>query len=187
MDMQILLADGAAQEGQWGLAYNIARQADDVLAPGVKVSRPAYRHPGQIYVADVARRDSRVERAQPARRRDGHVRPLFARRASRCRSCRRVSTGPARPPLPLGASTEGMAYFQRAAAYPELFYGQLALEQLGRAVPAPGPLPTFAVNPAQRTEFAHPPAGPGDADRGPAGPARGADAVRPRARRIAQQ
>jgi soluble lytic murein transglycosylase len=49
---------------------------------------------------------------------------------------------------------EGMTYFQRASAYPELFYSQLALEQLGRPVPAPGPLPTFAVNPAQRTEFA---------------------------------
>ena len=58
-----------------------------------------------------------------------------------------------------------MAYFQRAAAYPELFYGQLALEQLGRAVPAPGPLPTFAVNPAQRAEFGNAPPRPGDADR----------------------
>ena len=28
-------------------------------------------------------------------------------------------------------------YFQRAAAYPELFYGQLALERLGRSVPPP--------------------------------------------------
>ena len=47
-------------------------------------------------------------------------------------------------------ATEGTAYFQRAAAYPELFYGQLALERLGRPIPAPGPLPTFAVNPTQQ-------------------------------------
>jgi soluble lytic murein transglycosylase len=49
---------------------------------------------------------------------------------------------------------EGSVYFQRAAAYPELFYGQLALEQTGRSIPAPGPLPTFAVSPQQRLEFA---------------------------------
>ena len=64
LEMQILLADGAAKNGQWALAYNIARQTDDVLAPGVNVSRPAYRHSRQIYVADVAWRDGRVERAQ---------------------------------------------------------------------------------------------------------------------------
>ena len=39
LDMQILLADGAAQEAVTGaLAYNIARQTDDVLAPGVDMS-----------------------------------------------------------------------------------------------------------------------------------------------------
>ena len=38
-----------------------------------------------------------------------------------------------------GGSGEAMAHYQRAAAYPELFYGQLALERLGRAVPAPPP------------------------------------------------
>ena len=36
---------------------------------------------------------------------------------------------------------DASSYFQRAAAYPELFYGQLALERLGRAVPAPGATP----------------------------------------------
>ena len=32
---------------------------------------------------------------------------------------------------------EANGYFQRAAAYQELFYGQLALERLGRSVSAP--------------------------------------------------
>ena len=36
-----------------------------------------------------------------------------------------------------GEPVEANAYFEQAAAYPELFYGQLALERLGRAVPAP--------------------------------------------------
>ena len=45
-------------------------------------------------------------------------------------------------------------YFQRAAAYPELFYGQLALERLGRAVPAPPQaLPQYVTTAAQRAAF----------------------------------
>ena len=39
--MQILLADGAAQSGYWSLAYNIARQTDDVLTPGIRHARSA--------------------------------------------------------------------------------------------------------------------------------------------------
>ena len=80
LDMQILLADGAAQEGSWSLAYNIARQTDDVLAPGVDCQRPEARHSRQIYVPDVAGWNGGVERPQPSRRRDDYVRSLFARR-----------------------------------------------------------------------------------------------------------
>jgi soluble lytic murein transglycosylase len=44
-------------------------------------------------------------------------------------------------------------HFERAAATPELFYGQLALERLGRVVPAPPPLPSLTVTAAERTAF----------------------------------
>ena len=45
-------------------------------------------------------------------------------------------------------------YFQRAAAYPELFYGQLALERLGRSVtPPPLSAAQYAASPAQRSAF----------------------------------
>ena len=50
-----------------------------------------------------------------------------------------------------GAEANG--YFQQAAAYPELFYGQLALERLGRPVPAPGGLPAMLATDAQRSAF----------------------------------
>ena len=36
-----------------------------------------------------------------------------------------------------GRMVDATSRFERAAATPELFYGQLALERLGRAVPAP--------------------------------------------------
>jgi soluble lytic murein transglycosylase len=46
------------------------------------------------------------------------------------------------------------AYFQRAAAYPDLFYGQLALERLGRPVlPPPAALPQYTTTSVQRAAF----------------------------------
>ncbi|WP_185829247.1 lytic transglycosylase domain-containing protein [Sphingomonas ginkgonis] len=48
------------------------------------------------------------------------------------------------------AATE---HFSRAAAYPDLFYGQLALERLGRPVPVPTVQAALAVTPDQRTAF----------------------------------
>jgi soluble lytic murein transglycosylase len=40
---------------------------------------------------------------------------------------------------------EATTYFTQAAAYPELFYGQLSLERLGRPVPAPAGVGTAGV------------------------------------------
>jgi soluble lytic murein transglycosylase len=45
-------------------------------------------------------------------------------------------------------------YFDRAAAYPDLFYGQLALERLGRSVqPPPQALPQYVTTQLQRDAF----------------------------------
>jgi soluble lytic murein transglycosylase len=52
-----------------------------------------------------------------------------------------------------GRGSEASADFARAAAYPELFYGQLSLERLARPVPAPAGLPTMLVTDAQRQAF----------------------------------
>jgi soluble lytic murein transglycosylase len=61
-----------------------------------------------------------------------------------------------RAALAAGRSQEANAYLQRAAAYPELFYGQLALERLGRPIPAPPPaLPQLTTTAAQRAAFAN--------------------------------
>jgi soluble lytic murein transglycosylase len=59
-----------------------------------------------------------------------------------------------RAALAAGRFQEANDYFQRAAAYPELFYGQLALERLGKSVrPPPAALPQYVTTAAQRTAF----------------------------------
>jgi soluble lytic murein transglycosylase len=59
-----------------------------------------------------------------------------------------------RASLGAGHLQQANAYFQRAAAYPDLFYGQLALERLGRSVaPPPAALPQYTTTSIQRAAF----------------------------------
>jgi soluble lytic murein transglycosylase len=60
----------------------------------------------------------------------------------------------ARAALASGNWQQANAYFTQAAAYPELFYGQLALERLGKTVAAPNRiLPQYTTPPAARAAF----------------------------------
>jgi len=59
-----------------------------------------------------------------------------------------------RAALAAGRFQDANAYFQRAASYPDLFYGQLALERLGRSVsPPPQALPQYVTTSVQRAAF----------------------------------
>src|SRR5205085_12632430 len=82
---------------------------------------------------------------------------MFDRYAQAGRSLQVLTKGnywAARAALSAGRLQQANSYFQRAAAYPELFYGQLALERLGRAVSAPSQaLPQYVTTPAQRGAF----------------------------------
>ena len=152
LEMKLLLADGAAQSGAWSLTYNIARQTDDVLTPGVTVSDSELgirdKYTSLMWLGGTA--------AWSGLNRPNDAMIMFDRYSRGGRSLQVLSKGlywAGKAAISARRSTESTMYFQRAAAYPELFYGQLALEQLGRSIPAPGPLPTFAVNPQQRMEF----------------------------------
>ena len=152
MEMMILLADGAAQDGQWSIAYNIARQADEVVPAGIDVQDQPLgirdKYTTLMWLGGTA--------AWSGLNRPADAMGMFDRYARGGRSLQVLTKGlywAGKAAQSARRSTEALAYFQRAAAYPELFYAQLALEQLGRAVPAPGPLPTFAISPAQRAEF----------------------------------
>jgi soluble lytic murein transglycosylase len=52
-----------------------------------------------------------------------------------------------------GQPVQASSYFGQAAQHPELFYGQLALERLGRPVPAPAAAPAVTLTDADRAAF----------------------------------
>ncbi len=152
-DMLLLLAGEAAQDRQWRTAYNIASQLDDVLPPGSNVAdQPLGLRDNYTSLAFLAGNIALDRLGQPA-----NAMAMYDRYAHAGRSLQVVTKGAywaGRSALSAGRFQEANGYFQRAAAYPELFYGQLALERLGRSVaPPPLALPQTTTTALQRAAF----------------------------------
>jgi len=152
-DMQLLLANEAAQARQWQTAYNIARQLDDVLPTGALVPDQSLgirdNYTSLAWLAGSVALDRTGNYA-------GAV-AMFDRYARAGRSLQVQTKGyywAGRAALAAHRIQDSNAYFQRAAAYPELFYGQLALERLGRSIPPPGQsVASYTATPASRAAF----------------------------------
>ena len=142
----------AYADRQYSHAYNIARQVDDALPAGADLSLQSYGvrddYTSLTWLAGTVA--LRVLR-QPA-----NAVAAFDRYSRGGRSLQVVTKGAywaGRAASQAGRFAEATAYFNRAAAYPELFYGQLALERLGRAVPAPMAAPQVMLTDLQRQAF----------------------------------
>ena len=149
--MLLLLANGAAADRQWGNAYNIARQLDDVLPPGTDLTKqPLGVRDDYTSLAWLAGRTALDRLNRPA-----NAMAMFDRYSRGGKSLQVLTKGQywaARAALAARQPAQANAYLQTAAGFPELFYGQLALERLGRAVPAPQPV--GAIPPADRARAA---------------------------------
>lgn len=152
-EMLLILANDAADARQWTLAYNIARQLDDALPQGAQLTDQSYgirdNYTSLAWLAGRTALD-RLSRPQSAV-------AMFYRYAQGGKSLQVATKGwywAGRAALQAGQATEASAYFRRAALYPELFYGQLALERLGQPVPAPGYTPPVAPADTVRAAFA---------------------------------
>ena len=153
MDLLIQLAGDAEGDRNWQTAFNIASQIDDVLPAGKSVAdqpigvRDDYTT--LAWLAGTVALD-RMNRATNAI-------AMFDRYAQGGRSLQVLTKGnywAGRAALSAGNFQQANNYFGRAAAYPELFYGQLALERLGKSVPAPpAALPQYVTTQFQRTAF----------------------------------
>ena len=138
----------------WQTAYNITRQIDDVLPAGAVVAdQPLGIRDNYTNLAWLGGSIA-LDRMQPARRARSRCSTAMRALAARCRCRPRAIIGPAERHSRAGQFQTANSYFQRAAAYPDLFYGQLALERLGRAVPPPAAaLPQYTTTSVQRAAF----------------------------------
>jgi soluble lytic murein transglycosylase len=151
-EMLLILARAAWADRNYAQAYDIARQVDDSLPAGADVNLQSYAvrddYTSLTWTAG--------EAAMSGLNRYGDAAQQFLKYSKGGRSLQVRSKGiywAARALLYANRGAEANAYFQQAAAFPELFYGQLALERLGRPVPAPAGLPAMLVTDAQRAAF----------------------------------
>jgi soluble lytic murein transglycosylase len=152
-DMLLLLAGDAAGDRDWATAYNITRQIDDVLPTGAAVADQSLGVRDKY--TDLAWLGGTVALQRMHEPRSAIA--MFDRYARAGRSLQVQTKGDywaGRAALGAGEFQTAASYFQRAAAYPGLFYAQLALERLGRPVPAPpAALPQYTTTSVQRAAF----------------------------------
>ena len=152
LDFVLLMARGAAAERQYQTAYNIARQVDDIFPAGADVAlQPLPVRDDYTSLTWLGGEMAMAYLSRPA-----DALPLFDRYSRGGRSLQVMTKGnywAGRAATMSGQLLSASSYFEKAAAVPESFYGQLALERLGRPVPAPGAAPTLLVTDAQRASF----------------------------------
>lgn len=146
------LASGAYGDRQYGQAYDIGRQINDAFPAGTEISAQSYAlrddYTSLVWLAGQSALSGINRPAQAVQQ--------FINYSKGGKSLQVTSKGlywAGRAALYAGQAAQANAFFSRAAAYPELFYGQLALERLGRSVPLPGVAPAFLVTPGQRAAF----------------------------------
>ncbi len=146
-------AKSAAGEGDWTLAYDIASRVDDAYPAGTDVSaQPLGERDDYTNLTWLAGSAAFSHMNQPAK-----AQGMFARYAGGGQNASIKAKGyywAGRAALAAGNRADANAYFANAAAYPDQYYGQLALERLGRSVPAPGALaPQVELTDADREAF----------------------------------
>ncbi|MEO8455243.1 MAG: lytic transglycosylase domain-containing protein [Sphingomicrobium sp.] len=152
-DMLLTLANDAAQDRQWTTAFNITSHLSDVLTAGTDISQQPIdlrdNYTSLVWLGGMIALD-RTNQPNSAV-------AMFYNYARGGHSLQVQTKGnywAGRAALAAGRFQEANDYFQRAAAYPELFYGQLALERLGKSVtPPPAALPQYVTTAAQRAAF----------------------------------
>jgi soluble lytic murein transglycosylase len=151
-EMLLILARAAWNDRNYAQAYDIARQVDDSFQPGADINLQSYGvrddYTSLTWTAGEAAMSGLNRYADAAQQ--------FIKYSKGGRSLQVTTKGlywAGRALLYANRGAEATTYFTQAAAYPELFYGQLSLERLGRPVPAPAGLPTMLATEAQRSAF----------------------------------
>lgn len=146
-------ARAAANDSQWSYAYGIASKIDDAVPPGTDLSdQPIGVRDDYTSLAWLAGSTAYYNLNRPT-----DAVTMFRAYASAAKSPQTKSKGyywAGRAALQAGDAASANSYFAQAGVYPDQFYGQLALERLGRPIPAPAtvdrPVPISA---AERAAF----------------------------------
>jgi len=147
LEAAVSIARAAANDRQWTLAYQIASQVDDLFPPGTDVSRRSYGERDEYTNLTWLAGTAALRAGRPA-----DAAPMFERYGRGAQSPQTRAKGFYWAARALPQSPQAAQWLELAAATPDQFYGQLALERLGRR-PAPPP-PAPPITAAERNAFA---------------------------------
>ena len=151
LEVLLTAARGAAADGQWQTAYDVARQVGDALPAGTDVATQDYGvrddYTSVAWLgAQAATRLGRHADAMTLFDRYAHATPTPTTRS-------RGLYWAARAADRAGLATDAARLWAATANYRETFYGQLANEHLGRALTAPAPVQAQRVDPLVKLAF----------------------------------
>jgi len=151
---EVLLSNarGAMADGQYQVAYDIARRVDDAYPVGTDVSaRPYGERDDYTSLVWLAGQAALNKLSRP-----GDAVVLFDRYGNASKTPTTQSKGlywAGRAAQAAGRVQEANAYYVRAADFHDLFYGQLAMERLSRPLTPPGDPVQRQIDPATRQAF----------------------------------
>ncbi|HEY0413652.1 MAG TPA: transglycosylase SLT domain-containing protein [Allosphingosinicella sp.] len=153
LETLLTLAREAGNDRQWTSAYDIASKLGDTYPTGTDVSgRPYGERDAYTSLAWLGGSAALNRLGRPA-----DAMRLFELYAGAARSPQTQSRGyywAARAAHAAGNEAQSQDYLARAARAPDQFYGQLAIERLGRSVPPPPQAMVADPTPAERAAFA---------------------------------
>lgn len=148
----LAMARGAAADRNWLTAYQIASQVDDAYPSDTDISRrPTGERDDYTSLVWLAGTTALHRLNRPA-----DAAAMFLKYARGGRSTQVLTKGlywAGRAAQAAGQTAQANGYFTEAANHPELFYGQLSLERIGRPVPAPAIMVGTPPTDAERAAF----------------------------------
>ncbi len=151
-EVLLMAARGAAADGQNSLAYQIASQVDDAYPAGTDISDRPYGERDDYTSLTWLAGTVALEKAGRARDAIG----MFERYSHGSKTPQTQSKGlywAGRAAEAAGQQANAQAYFQRAAGFPDLYYGQLASERLGKPLRRPPDFNARVADNAVREAF----------------------------------
>lgn len=151
-EVLLVNARGAAADGNWQQAYDIARQVDDAYPAGTDVSKKPYgERDDYTSLVWLGGQTAMKRLGRPA-----DAMPLFERYARGSQAPQTRAKGfywAGRAAEAAGLQPQAASFYDQAAAFRDQFYGQLALERTGRPLVAPPAVSRALLDPAARARF----------------------------------
>jgi soluble lytic murein transglycosylase len=151
-ELLLTAARAAATDGQYDLAYRIARQVDDAYPAGTDVSDRSLgerdEYTSLVWLAGTT--------AYYNLNRPGDAIGMFDRYSKGSKTPQTQSKGAywaGRAAEAMGDKGAADAFYARAAGFPDLYYGQLASERTGRPLRSPPDFNGRVTEPAIREAF----------------------------------